>query len=420
MFRRLALKLVLLVGTATLPGATMLVYGPTGGCIADGTPGYLVTTWDAATWSSKTTADFAAFDVIVFGDCPGCSVNETTWAAAIANAPIWTAAITGNKIILGTDPDLHSFSVPAITPMLQNMVNFAANDPSPGPGLYVALSCAYNGVPSGSPAPVPLLSAFGSFTVVGSGCGNTVRKLAVHPALTGVTDTDLSNWSCSTHEGFITWPAAFLPLAMVTDAPIAPYTAADGSTGLVYILASGNGVVSIFSPTYTPPYTPTPTYTISPTFTSSPTFSNSPTRTPTPTVTSTLTASPTPSITETFTMSQTFTYSPTITATPTATPRPLILHLLPPNPNPGTGDGQWLPYYVSVDSVTDITVYTVAGETVRHLSPQNDKAGYCEQLWDDKNESGKPAASGVFIYRVRARSARGEEDQAFSKCALSR
>src|SRR5439155_3440992 len=59
-----------------------------------------------------------------------------------------------------------------------------------------------------------------------------------HPALSGLTDTDLSNWSCSTHEGFVQWPAEFKVLAISRDVP-SSYTAPDGSSGAPYIVARG-------------------------------------------------------------------------------------------------------------------------------------------------------------------------------------
>src|SRR6185295_11843925 len=103
-FRPLLLCLALAFSSAH--AATMLVYGPTAGCYADSTPGYVVTIWSAGTWASKTTADFAAFDVIVFGGCPG-NLNASIWNTAVTTASVWGPAISGNKVIMGTDPDDH-------------------------------------------------------------------------------------------------------------------------------------------------------------------------------------------------------------------------------------------------------------------------------------------------------------------------
>ena len=379
----------------------MLVYGPTSGGLEEGTPGYVVTVWDAATWASKTTADFAAFDVIVFEDNlfgGGTFFTTTTpWATAVANASVWGAAITGNKIVVGTDPDCHGKAA-----LVHDLVTFAGDDPSPGPGLFVALSGAYNSTLAPG-VPLALMSYFGAFTVVQSGGGNDVHKVATHPALNSVTDIDLSNWFQSTHEGFTAWPSTWLPLAIVRDAPTTPYTAPDGSVGLVYILAEGSALAAV--------PTPGPSPTISATFTETLTPTLSPTVTLTPTVT--ITSSQTK--TTTFTITQTY----TVTQTYTPTPPPLTLVLYSPNPNPST-DKVWLPFGIGTDADVDIQVWDIAGEPVRKFSPVFLAKGVHETLWDHRNDAGAAVASGVYIYRVRARSPAGEERRELSKCSIIR
>src|ERR1700674_5005217 len=68
--------------------------------------------------------------------------------------------------------------------------------------------------------------------------------------MVGLTNATLSGWGCSVHEGFTTWDASFLPLAIATDStppPAVPhnFTAADGNSGFPYILARGKTVVPI-------------------------------------------------------------------------------------------------------------------------------------------------------------------------------
>ncbi len=218
-------------------GPNVLIYGPTSGGYADTTPGVNVTIWDEATWSSKATVDFAAFDAIVFGDRPICFGDPARWATAVANRQVWSEAITGNVIINGTDPDYHGK-----TQFVQQSVQFAASDSLPGPGLYVSLSCAYHD--ELAIVPVPLLGGLGEFTVTGvQNCPNDAHKVADHPALTGIDDTYLSNWFCSTHDIFNSWPTGYQPLAIIKDAQPVPaafqYTATDGQRGHAYILASG-------------------------------------------------------------------------------------------------------------------------------------------------------------------------------------
>ena len=376
---------------------TMLVYGPNSGGLADATPGFTVTIWSAAVWSTKTTADFAAFDVIVFGDYSAfgpCFSGTTDWTTAISTVGVWGPAVSGNKVVIGSDPDWHSKST-----VVQQLVQFAASDPSPGPGLYVSLSCAYGSAVV--PQTVDLLSYFGVFTA-SEGVGDAAHIVAASPALTGITDAQLSNWSNSVHEGFNSWPATWQVLAIVTDAPTAPYHAGDGTDGLPYIIAEGNTLFPITSGTPTPTRSPTPTIT--------PSFTPSPSSTETPSCT----------ISPTFSYSPTTTATPTITPTFTATPPPLRLHLYPPSPNPSGGDGSWIPFWLSVPATVDIIVYTVAGEEVTRLAPVFQSEGVHEELWDNKNRAGKPVASGVFIYKLIARSPRDEVLSDAGKCSVLR
>ena len=157
---------------------------------------------------------------------------------------------------------------------------------------------------------------------------------------------------------------------------------------------------------FIPPFTYTPSPTGTPTNT--PTISPTATITPTRTITQTLTASPTP----------------TITCSPTQTPRPLILHLYGNSPNPFGGGGTWITYWLQVDATVNIDVWDVSGEKVRSLPPFAGRSnmgnnGDNETFWDGKNDSGKPVASGVYIYRVRATTARAEAHD-FGKAAVLR
>jgi lysophospholipase L1-like esterase len=71
------------------------------------------------------------------------------------------------------------------------------------------------------------------------GCYNNAHIVAESPALSGLTDADLSNWSCSVHEAFQTWSSGLIPLAIAKDFD-SSYTASDGKQGPPYILAGGD------------------------------------------------------------------------------------------------------------------------------------------------------------------------------------
>lgn len=196
---------------------------------------------DATTWAAKTTADFARYKAIILGDpIPlGCGDRfRSGIAPAEANVSVWGPAINGNVLIMGTDPARHADS--GGYKLINRGIAFAVDEPGKT-GAFIALNCYYHFSPSGTP--VPVLDAFSpsGFTVRGFDGSNDAHIVATHPALQGLTDADLSNWNFSVHEGFETWPDDFLVLAIVRG--IGNYfTAADGTTGIPYILARGRGL----------------------------------------------------------------------------------------------------------------------------------------------------------------------------------
>ena len=197
--------------------------------------GMAVDVVDDATWSSMTAEQFASYRAIILGDptCQGLNPDEQT---AAANARTWGPVINGNVVIAGTDPVYHAGQGGAT--VTQRAVDFAIAQ-SGKTGTYISLSCYYHGTAPNTP--VPLLDGIGpgGFTVTGVGCYNNAHIVAESAALAGLTDADLSNWSCSVHEAFQTWPGALVPLAIAKDFD-SSYTASDGTQGPPYILAGGD------------------------------------------------------------------------------------------------------------------------------------------------------------------------------------
>jgi hypothetical protein len=191
-----------------------------------------------------TTAQFQAYKAIVLAD-PTCGgLGSVT--AAIANKNTWGAAINGNVLLIGTDEDFHDGQ--GGRALAKGGLAFAAAAAGKT-GAYISLSCYYHGVAEHTP--VPLLDPLGSFEVRGVGCFNDAHIVATHPALTGVTDPTLSNWSCSVHEAFDKWPATFEVLA-IAEGIGAVFTAPDGTKGTPYILARGEGLAVISDIDLTP------------------------------------------------------------------------------------------------------------------------------------------------------------------------
>jgi hypothetical protein len=185
------------------------------------------------TWRSLTRAEFAQYRAIVIGDTGGNS--PSTFQAATDTASTWGPAVTGNQVIIGTDPVDHASSGGA--GLVSAAIAFAVDKPNQT-GLYVTLGDAYGDAAAGTK--VPLLDGLGAqgFTVSGADCYDDAHLVARHPAVSGLTDALLSNWGCSVHEQIDTWPANFQVLAIARNRG-SIFTAADGTVGTPYILAAG-------------------------------------------------------------------------------------------------------------------------------------------------------------------------------------
>lgn len=202
--------------------------------------GFTVVVDSNAAWGARSTADFATFKAIIFGDAT-CSTSLASVAAATANKAVWGPAITGNVVVIGTDPTFHqSRGGSAVT---EKGIAFAADEPG-ATGAYITLSCYY--FAAASMTPVPLLDPFGSFTVRGVSGYDDAHIVATHPALAGLTDANLSNWSASVHEVFDSFPSDFLPLAIAEGIGGSGSLAfPDGSFGIPYIVARGKELAPV-------------------------------------------------------------------------------------------------------------------------------------------------------------------------------
>lgn len=193
-------------------------------------------------WNSMTTAEFAQYKAIIIPD-PSCGpLSKIDFLDSTKS--VWSPAITGNIILIGTDPVYHAPVTSGALTLIDDGVRFATA--GNGTGLYFALSCYYETVESST---VDSLSYFGDITVHGvSGpdkpCYNDVHVVANSSALESLDDSALSNWECSVHEVFTNYPTTgsygFVPLAIANDATGAGMKDfADGSSGIPYIIVKG-------------------------------------------------------------------------------------------------------------------------------------------------------------------------------------
>jgi hypothetical protein len=233
------------------PGQVLILNGTvTGGAasseaVAAVAAGKTVVLASDAQWSAMTATDFASYDAIVLGDAT-CVETLTGVQAAINNAAVWGPVLSGNVIIIGTDPVYHSPAQPGAKKLITQGMAFAVGAAGKTGG-YLDLSCYYHTAALGTP--VPLLNGVngGGFHVVGGANLpglNNVHIVATHPALAGLTDADLSNWSNSVHEAFTNWPVQLDVLAIAID-PHGTFTSTDGKVGYPYILARGASLVVI-------------------------------------------------------------------------------------------------------------------------------------------------------------------------------
>jgi hypothetical protein len=188
---------------------------------------------DPAQWGALTAGDFGSYRAIILGD-PNCSGNGL--AAAEANAGTWGPQVDGEIIIIGTDPVFH-YSTGQAQALIEQGIDFALSDPG-RTGLFMTTSCYYDSVAPGTP--IPALSGIdgGGFTAGPTDCDDEIHITATHPALVGLTDAGLSDWGCSSHNSFLSWPATFAPLAMAVFEG-GGFVAPDGTRGEVYIIARG-------------------------------------------------------------------------------------------------------------------------------------------------------------------------------------
>lgn len=205
--------------------------------------GMTVVEMSDADWMATTSAEFATYKALVIGD-PSCvGLGHPGFATAEATRATWGPAVTGNVVVVGTDPTFHSLFYAGGLPgpdgdqVAASGIAFAAAEPGET-GAYITTSCLYHDTPLATP--VPLLDEFGAFTAMGVGCYNDSHIVAVNPALTGLTDASLSNWSCSVHNAFDAFPSDFLPLAIAENiGGPGSLSFADGTFGVPYILARG-------------------------------------------------------------------------------------------------------------------------------------------------------------------------------------
>lgn len=192
-----------------------------------------------------TTADFAQYKAIIVPDCL-CNTSLNTIKFLDDTKRVWSPAVTGNMVIIGTDPSFHAkwYNLPGAYAMMQDAIKHVASGED-GTGMYFSLSCYYQS--DSNPVAIDALSEIGNFQVRGNlshPCLNSAHLVATSSVMTSLNDEIASNWNCSVHEVFSEYPrtgnGSFQALAIALNATgPGQQSFADGTSGLPYIIARG-------------------------------------------------------------------------------------------------------------------------------------------------------------------------------------
>ncbi|KAK0725328.1 hypothetical protein B0H67DRAFT_641769 [Lasiosphaeris hirsuta] len=185
-----------------------------------------------------TTADFTKYKAIVIPDCL-CNTSLSTIKFLDDTKRIWSPAVTGNMVLIGTDPSFHAkwFNLPGAYAMMQDALSLVSTGKN-GTGMYFSLSCYYQS--NATAMPIEALSEIGDFQVRGNlshPCLNNAHLVAKSSVMTSLNDDIASNWNCSVHEVFSEYPRSgpdgFEALAIALNATgIGARSFADNTSGI--------------------------------------------------------------------------------------------------------------------------------------------------------------------------------------------
>lgn len=193
-----------------------------------------------------TTEDFAKYKAIIVPDCL-CNTSLNTIKFLDDTKKEWSPAVTGNMILIGTDPSFHAkwFGLPGAYAMMKDAISHVTLGNKDGTGMYFSLSCYYQS--NSSQMTVQSLSEIGNFQVRGNlshPCLNDAHLVATSDVMNSLNDDIASDWNCSVHEVFSDYPrdgsSGFNALAVAVNASgPGQQEFADGTVGIPYIIARG-------------------------------------------------------------------------------------------------------------------------------------------------------------------------------------
>lgn len=181
---------------STAPRA--LIYGPAGTRDVPYLPATaMAVTASESMWRSMTTADFAAYDLIVVGD-NYAAVTAAQLQALFDTRAIWGPAVTGRVVISGFDASAHG-STPGAALLLRTSLAWVAS--GAGTGLHASTDLGSRHL--------DYLSPLGSIGGVGMNFDSVIVVTPTHPIVAGNTSATLSGWGNSVHNTIDGYPSTF-------------------------------------------------------------------------------------------------------------------------------------------------------------------------------------------------------------------
>jgi hypothetical protein len=195
------LPAALLLVPLTSHAQAVAVYGP---CGQEGLNMYRdvaamdITVISEVDWAAMSTDEFAAYDILWVDD-----VYAAVHATLLASSATWGDAVNGRIYLHGTDPPAHG--TVGANDLIDLAVDWLLDG---GPTAF------YGGMDGGHSSydftPWGVSGCTGANCGSGDDCDVTDE---LHPAVDGLTDAELSNWSWTSHNYFDVVPVDFETLA---------------------------------------------------------------------------------------------------------------------------------------------------------------------------------------------------------------
>ncbi|WP_224372265.1 immunoglobulin-like domain-containing protein [Hyalangium versicolor] len=152
-------------------------------------------------WKGMTPKEFMSYRALIIGDA-ACQSGAAAFQAAVDSRDSWGLIVDGDVAIFGTDPSNNNTEQ-----LVENGIRFVLNSVQKRTGMYIALGCAYQNAPAGTP--VQLLTPFGSFKVQGvPGCADSAHMFGMWGDLLSrdLWDGLLSGDGCAARSVFTSYP----------------------------------------------------------------------------------------------------------------------------------------------------------------------------------------------------------------------